>query len=231
MGVLFQRLKQRRESLLLKKTSIFMGSLKASAIVYRRVSLALTRAHLTGDKHRRVKEFSGGMKRRLELYRAFMGNPWFIVLDEPCEGLDYQEIKAFIEFVRHYQERHNALVIMASHQSMVLEQCHEVIMMHHGRIAGRGAPEELLDSLDYVVLRIDADDKGCEHIKAALCADITTHSDGILRLTVPSDTAKAFVRGSWALTPGIRSFSMERPTIHDVLETRLQSGSRPHERP
>jgi ABC-2 type transport system ATP-binding protein len=108
-----------------------------------RVERALAWATLTDAAQRRVRTFSGGMKRRLELARALMHDPGVLFLDEPTLGLDPQGR-------RHLWERLEALrrdgmtVLMTTHYLHEAEACDRVAIIDAGRVVALGAPADLV---------------------------------------------------------------------------------------
>src|SRR5690606_19666125 len=107
------------------------------------VEQALVWASLTEAASRRVRGFSGGMKRRLELARALMHSPGVLSLDEPTLGLDPQGR-------RHLWERIDALrkdgltVLMTTHNLPEAEACDRVGIIDAGRLVEIGPPGELV---------------------------------------------------------------------------------------
>lgn len=108
-----------------------------------RVQRALEWATLTDAAGRRVRTFSGGMKRRLELARALMHEPGVLFLDEPTLGLDPQGR-------RHLWERLEALrregmtVLMTTHYLHEAEACDRVAIIDAGRVVALGKPASLV---------------------------------------------------------------------------------------
>src|SRR5690606_11203713 len=107
------------------------------------VMQALQWASLGEVGGRRVRAFSGGMKRRLELARALMHSPSILFLDEPTLGLDPQGR-------RHLWERIDALrregltVLMTTHNLPEAEACDRVGIIDAGRLVEIGPPGELV---------------------------------------------------------------------------------------
>src|SRR5690606_2555759 len=103
------------------------------------VEKALSWAELDTVAQRRVRTFSGGMKRRLELSRALMHEPSVLLLDEPTIGLDPQGR-------RHLWERIGSLraqgmtVLMTTHNLAEAEACDRVGIVDQGKLVAVGAP-------------------------------------------------------------------------------------------
>jgi len=108
-----------------------------------RVAHALAWATLEEAADRRVRTFSGGMKRRLELARALMHGPGVLFLDEPTLGLDPQGR-------RHLWDRIEALrrdgmtVLMTTHYLQEAASCDRVGIIDRGRLVALGAPGDLV---------------------------------------------------------------------------------------
>lgn len=107
------------------------------------IEQALAWASLTEVGERRVRTFSGGMKRRLELARAIMHGPRVLFLDEPTLGLDPQGR-------RHLWERIATLradgmsVLMTTHYMPEAEACDRVGIIDKGKLVAIGTPEQLV---------------------------------------------------------------------------------------
>lgn len=83
----------------------------------RRVPELLALAGLEGWGDRRVRQFSGGMRRRLEIVRAFAHQPPVLLLDEPTAGLDAAARANLWSAVGDLRRRHNTAVVVATHQT------------------------------------------------------------------------------------------------------------------
>ncbi len=91
-----------------------------------------------------VKQFSGGMIRRLELARALMHKPRILFLDEPTVGLDPQtrsHIWAFVE--RSARERATTVFFTTHYMDEAERVAQELAVIDHGRIVARGSPEAI----------------------------------------------------------------------------------------
>ena len=93
---------------------------------------------------RRIKDLSGGMRRRVALAQALLGDPRLLILDEPTAGLDPEQRLRFRELIsRLAQDR---CVVISTHQSEdVSALCHHVVVLDRGASVFAGAPRELCD--------------------------------------------------------------------------------------
>lgn len=99
-----------------------------------RIAESLTAVELTDAAHRKVGEYSLGMRQRLELAAALLGQPSLLILDEPANGLDPAGIRWLRDFLKSYAVK-GGTVFVSSHQlgemSLLAD---EVIVIHRGRL-------------------------------------------------------------------------------------------------
>ena len=120
---------------------------RQSGIDRDRVAWALDMVGLTGDGKRRVKGYSTGMKARLALAGALLGDPEVLLLDEPANGLDPEGIAWLRGFLRRLASE-GRTVLVSSHVLAEVEQTvDDVLIMHHGRLMASGPIAELSKGL------------------------------------------------------------------------------------
>ena len=99
---------------------------------------------LEGVAGRKIKALSGGMRRRVALAQALLGDPDLLVLDEPTAGLDPEQRLRFREIVS--ERSADRTVILSTHQTEdVAAMCPRVVVMNDGRTLFDGTPHELTD--------------------------------------------------------------------------------------
>lgn len=91
----------------------------------------------------KVKSLSGGMRRRLGIAQAFMGNPGIVLLDEPTVGLDPKERLRFQNIVSNYQKGNDIVIISTHIVSDIETLCDRIIVMKSGSVLGVYSPKEL----------------------------------------------------------------------------------------
>jgi ABC-2 type transport system ATP-binding protein len=125
-----------------------------------RIEKLLTLFELWERRDARVKEFSGGMKRRLEIARGLLHTPKILFLDEPTLGLDPQSRNQLWTHVRHLNETEGVTVFLTTHYMDEAERvAHRIAIIDHGRIVAQGTPQELkqqtsADSLEQAFLAL-----------------------------------------------------------------------------
>ncbi len=109
-----------------------------------RILQALEMMGLQSVAHTLVKQYSGGMIRRLEIAQAVLHRPAVLFLDEPTVGLDPVARRAVWELVRELRARFGATVLLTTHYMEEADElCDGVAIMHLGRIAASGSPAAL----------------------------------------------------------------------------------------
>jgi ABC-2 type transport system ATP-binding protein len=100
---------------------------------------------LSGDADRRVDEYSKGMRQRLALAAALLGEPELLLLDEPLDGLDPAGQHAFRARLRALADE-GRTVVVSSHDLADIEALADyVVVIDHGRLITQGPLEDLLD--------------------------------------------------------------------------------------
>jgi len=93
-----------------------------------------------------TKMFSGGMKRRLEIARAFLHTPKILFLDEPTLGLDPQSRNQLWTHVKALNETEHVTVFLTTHYMDEAERvAQRIAVIDHGAIVAQGSPRELMD--------------------------------------------------------------------------------------
>jgi ABC-2 type transport system ATP-binding protein len=91
-----------------------------------------------------VKQFSGGMKRRLEIARGFLHTPKILFLDEPTLGLDPQSRNQLWTHVKHLNETNRVTVFLTTHYMDEADRvAQRIAVIDHGRIVAMGSSAEL----------------------------------------------------------------------------------------
>jgi ABC-2 type transport system ATP-binding protein len=138
-----------------------------------RVRTLLTLFELWDRRDARVKTFSGGMKRRLEIARGLLHTPKVLFLDEPTLGLDPQSRNQLWTHVRHLNETEGITVFLTTHYMDEAERvAHRIAIIDHGRIVAQGTPQELkqqtgTESLELAFLALTGTSIRDESVSAA----------------------------------------------------------------
>jgi ABC-2 type transport system ATP-binding protein len=110
----------------------------------RRIEKLLRLVDLWDRQRSLVKEFSGGMKRRLEIARGFLHHPKILFLDEPTLGLDPQTRNSMWRYLRELNETENTTIFFTTHYMEEAERvAQRIAIIDHGKIIATGTSEEL----------------------------------------------------------------------------------------
>lgn len=109
-----------------------------------RIQELLSLVELWDRRHSRVKTFSGGMKRRLEIARGLLHHPRILFLDEPTLGLDAQTRKLLWEYIGKLNSTEGMTIFFTTHYLAEAEAiASRIAIIDHGKIVASGTVEEL----------------------------------------------------------------------------------------
>lgn len=165
----------------------------------------------------RVKTYSGGMKRRLEIARGLLHRPRVLFLDEPTLGLDPQTRRRIWEYVVGLRDREGVTVFFTTHYMDEAEHSDRIAIIDHGRIVALDTPDRLKDRVggDIVTLTTDDDEAALRELREEWNLD-PRRTDGSITFPVSRgrEWLPDFVRG---FSHRIVSIGVHRPTLDDVF--------------
>ncbi|MDP9119377.1 MAG: ABC transporter ATP-binding protein [Actinomycetota bacterium] len=185
-----------------------------SRIPVARIDEVLEQVGLSGAAGRKVGKYSLGMRQRLGLAAALLGNPSVLILDEPANGLDPQGIRWLRELLQGFASRGNSVLVSSHLLSEMAQMADDIIVIHRGRLVRQGTVDELTGGGS--VLRVASPQ--ADRLAAALEAEgMVVHQDGDERLTVRGTTADRV--GTLAFAAGIPLLELasERSTLEDAF--------------
>lgn len=114
------------------------------------VERLLGEVNLQSHADKKIKSYSGGMKRRLGIAQALLGNPKLIILDEPTAGLDPSERIRFRNVIEKLSK--NYTIILSTHIISDIESsCEKVAVLNNGKVLFQGTTEGLAEiAVDFV---------------------------------------------------------------------------------
>jgi ABC-2 type transport system ATP-binding protein len=125
-----------------------------------RVDELLERVGLSAAADRRVKGYSMGMRQRLGLAAALLGDPAVLLLDEPANGLDPPGIRWIRDLVGAEAKRGRAVLVSSHLLSELAQSVDDVLVIDHGELRATGPVEQVLRSVDGPVTRVSSGDSG-----------------------------------------------------------------------
>lgn len=112
------------------------------------VDALLERVNLTAERNRRLGGFSGGMRQRVGIAQALIGNPELLIVDEPTAGLDPEE-RSRLHNLLAESARENTVILLSTHiVSDVSTLCNHFAVIRGGKILAATSPEAALAELD-----------------------------------------------------------------------------------
>jgi ABC-2 type transport system ATP-binding protein len=109
------------------------------------VARVLDLVGLTDVGGKKIRALSGGMRRRLALAQALLGDPALLILDEPTAGLDPEQRLRFRERISELAE--HRIVLLSTHQTEdVAALCNRIVVMNRGQSVFEGAPRDLVET-------------------------------------------------------------------------------------
>ena len=173
---------------------------------------------LYDKKDELTKNYSGGMKRRLEIARGLLHHPKVLFLDEPTIGLDPQTRNKIWEHIRELQEKKGITIFLTTHYMEEAENCNRIAIIDHGKIIALDTPENLKKGLkgDLISLKTSNNEGANEVIQTCFSLHPQIKEDSIY---LYADNGENFVPKLFRALRNyeITSVSVRKPTLNDVF--------------
>ncbi|MCA9927427.1 MAG: ATP-binding cassette domain-containing protein [Anaerolineales bacterium] len=179
--------------------------------------------------HKPVRNLSLGERMKCEIAAALLHRPQVLFLDEPTIGLDVTAQRKIRQFIREYNWRHGAAVMLTSHYMADVEAlCKRVIVIHHGRLLFDGALSDLVLRFaahkTIVVDLLPGATGGRGEAALRPFGELVSYTDGQATLRVPkAETAAVTSRLLAELS--VQDLTIQDPPIEDVIEQVFDAGS------
>jgi ABC-2 type transport system ATP-binding protein len=129
-----------------------------------RIAPILERVGLAGRAKEPVKNFSGGMKRRLNIAIGLVHDPKVLLLDEPTVGVDPQSRAHILGLVRERARAGVAVLYTTHYMSEAEELCDQFAIIDHGQVIAEGNLEQLLEQAGHVIERASVPEPSLERL-------------------------------------------------------------------
>ncbi len=183
----------------------------------KRIKELLSLVELWDRRKSKVRTYSGGMKRRLEIARGLLHYPKVLFLDEPTLGLDPQTRRRVWEHILELRQQEELAIFLTTHYMDEAEYCDRIAIIDHGQMVALGTPDKLKDDMggDIVSLTAEDSEAAALELKERYQLSPQVHN-GMVTFCVPhGDTfLPDFVRG---FNNRLLSISLHRPTLEDVF--------------
>ncbi len=189
----------------------------------RRINEVLKLVELSDKADVLVENYSGGMKRRLEIARGLIHKPKVLFLDEPTLGLDAQTRRHIWNYIKKLNKESNITIILTTHYMEEADYlCDRVAIIDYGKIIAMDTPKNLKDRLGGDVITFEIGERTDEFMdvigKLRFVKSVKKH-DGKLTVTVERGEKRIPELISMAQKKGVnvKSVSLHKPSLEDVF--------------
>lgn len=205
------------ENLTGKKTLEYFARLKGAD--RREILPVLERVGLEDAADRKVSGYSKGMRQRLNLAQALLGDPKFLVLDEPIEGLDAHGVRDFFDLLKTVRGR---TVVFSSHRLPLISRVvHRICILSKGTVRALGTEDELYQQVDLPVRVVihPMQDAAASLVAAVekLDSGSLVSRNGRLVVSVAQKDKLQFLSDLQALKSDMHDIRIEEPSLEEVL--------------
>jgi len=186
-------------------------------IAKKRIDEVLEIVELKDRKNDLVLNFSGGMKRRLEIARGLIHYPKVLFLDEPTLGLDPQTRNRVWEYIRDLKEKENITIFLTTHYMDEAENCDRIAIIDVGKIIAMDTPINLKKRVRGDIITVETSDNRSlnEELKKKKVKNIIFYNNKIQFEVYDSEKfIPKFIKES---KEEVISISARRPTLDDVF--------------
>jgi ABC-2 type transport system ATP-binding protein len=181
-----------------------------------RIKEVLELVDLTDRKDDRIKKYSGGMRRRLELARGLMHHPKVLFLDEPTLGLDPQSRDVIWKYIEKLAKEKKMTIIITTHYMDEADKlCNRLAIIDHGKIVVIGTPKELKKELGGDIVRLKAENLDEEVFKNLKYVKNVSKCDSEICLTI--EDGNKHLQEILKVAGKVDSVEIRSPTLDDVF--------------
>jgi ABC-2 type transport system ATP-binding protein len=186
----------------------------AAGLPRSRAEEALALVDLTDAARRRVKGYSLGMRQRLGLAAALLGDPEVLVLDEPANGLDPQGIRWLRDFLRARADEGRTVLVSSHVLAEVAQTVDDVVIIHRGRLVRQAPMSEVVAQAAGSTLVRSPDAARLALLLARAGIEARSMGDGALSVSAPSEQV-----GEVAAANGVvlHELTAARATLEEVF--------------
>ena len=173
---------------------------------------------LTEAADRRVKTYSGGMKRRLDLGLSLVHKPEVLFLDEPTTGLDPGSRRVLWDEIKKLRDEGVTIILTTQYLEEADELANRISIIDEGLVVAEGTPDELKSSIggDVITLTFRSDD---DAIKAQTIIENSDIEDNQIRVTVENGAEKIpnLLNQLVSKDINVQLVSANKPSLDDVF--------------
>lgn len=152
-----------------------------------KIDEVLSLVDLKNRKNDKVKKYSGGMRRRMEIARGLLHQPEILFLDEPTLGLDPQTREHIWQYIESLAQDTQMTIILTTHYMEEAEKlCHRVAIIDHGKVIALDSPDNLRHAIGGDLVSLKGQNLLTETIKTLPFVKKIETENGGLKITVES---------------------------------------------
>ena len=170
-----------------------------------------------------VKNYSGGMKRRLNIAIGLLHSPKILLLDEPTAGVDPHSRNSIFECIERLSQTGTTVLYTSHYMEEIERLCKEVMIIDQGKIIAMGSPQNLCESIrgTFIQIGIEGENK-CSLIdilsKMGSISEINS-KDPLLEITTkkPQKVLHSFFEIAGQLNIQVSSLNISKPSLETVF--------------
>jgi ABC-2 type transport system ATP-binding protein len=212
-----------------RENLIFWGQMYglAGRALRRRIDEVLEQIGLTDKAKQRVKTYSGGMKRRVNIGVGLLHKPRLLFMDEPTVGIDPQSRRAILDSVKDLNRQGMTVLYTTHYMEEAQELSNRVGIIDHGELIALGTQKELTQQVgenDKLILHIDENQNSASLAAAVrlvpgvLRADVTDHTVAVIAPQAEEIMVPVITTAN-TLGMKIRSVDIQEPDLEAVFLT------------
>jgi ABC-2 type transport system ATP-binding protein len=215
------------DDLTARENLVFWGQMYglSGKTLKRRVDEVLEQIGLANKARNRVKTYSGGMKRRVNIGVGLLHKPSLLFMDEPTVGIDPQSRRAILDSVKALNQQGMTVLYTTHYMEEAEELSDRVGIIDHGELIALGTQAELnrqVGEKDTLILHIDEKQNGedlavaVRKIQGVLKADVTDHTVAVIAQEAEEIMAPVITTAN-ELGVKIRSVDIQEPNLEAVF--------------
>lgn len=168
--------------------------------------------------HQRLQYFSHGMKQRLAIAQALVGEPEVLILDEPTTGLDPEGKEDILRLISSLARNFNCTVILSSHLLDEVELiCNRMGIIKDGKLILEGSVNELLGSADSgrITVRVSEPERALELLRGTM--EVILDNDGRLEIRADQQMAPYIARRLCSAGLSVYELTSKKLTLRDLF--------------
>ncbi len=181
---------------------------------------------LTADANRPAGNYSGGMRKRLDVGCALMHRPKVLILDEPTTGLDPQTRASLWDYLSRINSEEGITILLTTHYMDEADRlCRRLAVIDHGEIIAQGSPAELRTALGGAVIQVSllpVEEEALERLSASLgelsiVKEMKMHNQSLNIYAQAGEQALTALLKAITEITALENVSFSGPTLDDVF--------------